>query len=441
MKLRSSVLFAVFVAGPLIVFQDLTVSNHDYIPKVIFILGTTIWILITNREGLPKRKIRPKSKRNNLEVSFLIVLTYVGLQSVRAVLLGHSRIGAMYWPLQFAALFVILGIQNRQSLSATIVQANRSNISIYQWFLLVYLSLGRTLIEINGQSFKILNIQVTSKTLLLIPVLIFYPMILNALSVGSTQQKLRSVLILILYIQIAILIADRAVIISVLILIISSVPYLYVHRTKVFGNFLTYVLAVFVAFMVLVQPNKVITETLVMDTSGIITDMPKISSFDGSRGDNVTQIHDLDRFVHLEAAWRTVSEDPFHLVFGFGFREDSFVMRKHLFDLYNTKLSALNINNELGSYQNLTTFGLAAFLVDFGILGVALSLLFGFFLVVRLTKGARPSWSLVNLTTLSLSILYLFKVNFLHYPILYLAISPVGLFVWMAALEQRESNN
>ena len=431
-------LFAVFVVAPLIVVQDLVVSNHDYIPKVVFLIGSAISIYIAIRECRNWRSINQRKKRTYLELSFMVFLAYVSLQSLRVIFFGHSRAGAMYWPVQFVLLLVIVYFQNQKSLILETKQANSQTISIYQWLLLFYLSLGRLLLEIDSQRINILNFEVTSKTMLLIPVLIFYPMILNALLRGTSQQKLRSALILVLYIQIGILITDRAVIMSALILFVCSIPYLYTQRPKVFGNFLTYCLATFVIFMVLVQPNKSLTGTLISDTSGIITDIPKVSSVDPVAGpEKAPKIHDLDRFVHLEAAWRTVSNDPFHLVFGFGFREDSFVMQKELDDLYSKKLPSLNITKELGPNHNLITFGLAAFLVDFGILGVAMSVLLGIFLVIRLIKGIRPSWSIVNISTLALTILYLFKVNFLQYPLLYLAISPTGLFVWMASLQER----
>lgn len=440
MKHWRELFFTVFVIGPLILVQDLVVSDRDYIPKSFFLLGATAYIIISIREGRAERSNRKKSNKSNLELSLFILVAYISLQSIRVIFFGHSRAGALYWPIQFAVVLFIIYFQNRQSLILANKKSNSQKINIYQWFLLVYLSLGRLLLAIDSQRIKLLNFEVTSKTMLLIPVLIFYPMILNALLRGTSQQKLRSSLILILYIQIGILITDRAVIMSTLILLVCSIPYMYTQRPKVFGNFLTYCLAIFVVFMVLVEPHKSITGTLVSDTSGIITDIPKVSSVDGSGGEEAPKIHDLDRFVHLEAAWRTVSNDPFHLVFGFGFREDSFVMQKELEDLYRKRLPGLDITKELGPNHNFITFGLAAFLVDFGILGVAMSVLFGILLVLRLIKGINPSWSLVNITTLSLTFLYLFKVNFLHYPLLYLAISPAGLFVWMSNLQQRSTN-
>jgi hypothetical protein len=439
--------YTVFVIGPLIVIQDLVLSNHDYIPKMVFLTVSAILIFTYIRDSRTGSSIRQTKKGNYLELLFLIFIAYVSLQSMRVIFFGHSRAGALYWPVQFMIILAIAYFQNQKSLISETKQANSQTISIYQWLLLFYLSLGRLLLEIDSQRIKLLNFEVTSKTMLLIPVLIFYPMILNALLRGTSQQKLRSSLILILYIQIGILITDRAVIMSTLILLVCSIPYIYTQRPKVFGTFFTYCFAIFVVFMVLVQPNKSITGTLISDTSGIITDIPKVSSVNGSGGEGVngsggeeaSKIHDLDRFVHLEAAWRTVSNDPFHLVFGFGFREDSFVMQKELEDLYRKKLPGLDITKELGPNSNFITFGLAAFLVDFGILGVAMSVLFGFFLVLRLIKGIKPSWSLVIISTLALTILYLFKVNFLHYPLLYFAVSPAGLFVWMASLQDRST--
>lgn len=87
-------------------------------------------------------------------------------------------------------------------------------------------------------------------------------------------------------------------------------------------------------------------------------------------GSNVAEIVDLDRKLHMKSALDAVMTDIFHFIFGYGYKESSSVLSSPLFRYYKEYMPHLDFVDELGSYTNVSTFGMSGFLTDFGFAGL-----------------------------------------------------------------------
>jgi hypothetical protein len=124
-----------------------------------------------------------------------------------------------------------------------------------------------------------------------------------------------------------------------------------------------------------------------------------------------TEVVDQDRFLHLVTSWRVSLQDLPTFLFGYGFRESSFVLSEPLRELYESELPHLDFSQELGSVTNISTFGLGSIIVDFGLVGALLISLLLLRQVLDLPWMRDFGWSTLRLMSILsfLGILYVFN--------------------------------
>jgi hypothetical protein len=128
----------------------------------------------------------------------------------------------------------------------------------------------------------------------------------------------------------------------------------------------------------------------------------------------VIEIVDLDRMLHLKVAVEVITQSCNEFLLGFGFRESSFVLAKPLLDVYRIQLRHLNFENELGSFTNVSTFGISALLVDFGFIGIGLMTILVLVQIKKLPWKLDLGWSILRTTSLFSLFSFLYATNFTH---------------------------
>ena len=98
-------------------------------------------------------------------------------------------------------------------------------------------------------------------------------------------------------------------------------------------------------------------------------------------------------------------------MFGYGFRESSFVLADPLRKVYELELAHLDFSQELESMTNISTFGLGAIILDFGLVGAVLMLLLLLRQILKLPWSRDFGWSILRLISILslLSMLYVFN--------------------------------
>jgi predicted O-methyltransferase YrrM len=142
---------------------------------------------------------------------------------------------------------------------------------------------------------------------------------------------------------------------------------------------------------------------------------------------------DQDRVLHVMAGWDTIRGDPFHFLFGYGYRVGGFAVVPHLthyFERYYADSRELDLLLNAGGAE---TEGLTTLLVDTGVVG-----LFGFLSVAAVTivRCWAISGAAGRIAALGggLVVGWLPVYNLLEVAAFWLAIMPGGLLIQLAKL-------
>lgn len=414
----------VCLVAPLSIFQDTTITKYDLVPKIVLMLGT-LWLLWMRKKSGTTSLISG-SKDTRHDVLFNLFLIYCFLESLRAALDTSTKLGANWWPIQFVMIGIACNSKMSSSPSNWPIELEQIRRTL-QHALFAYLVIGNLLAIVPGNGFSVLGIEFTSQTFLLIPTVVLFPLLAISIAQDSGRNLIQSTMSYLLTLSLILQLADRAALAAVVILTVASLPFVVRRRVRSLRHLLGMCILIMVAFVGVLQTKHQEIGRLINDTVRI----GQVRHLDTG----VSEVRDLDRFVHLEAAVLTVSKSVPSVLFGFGFRQSGKAMTPELERLYRSDLPHLDVQSELGKPGDYKTFGLSALIVDFGLIGILLFLTLCGVIVKRLVENQVIEWSVVVLMTLAMSIAMLYKVNYLHYPLMYLALAPNGLFIFLNRLE------
>ena len=139
-------------------------------------------------------------------------------------------------------------------------------------------------------------------------------------------------------------------------------------------------------------------------------------------------LRDFDRVAHYIAAYEVLTSSNIYVFFGSGFLNAGTVMQEAYFNVYHQfGVTPANLKANTAGATQVSTFGLSAFLVENGLVGLAL-LIYHFFNLMRAaikTKLIMPSLYLVIIYPLLFLLLFSIYLNDNMY--FYLLLSPATI--------------
>ena len=128
------------------------------------------------------------------------------------------------------------------------------------------------------------------------------------------------------------------------------------------------------------------------------------------------QAHDFDRILHIWAMLEVMSTSTWNSIFGFGFNSQSFLFVGILDNLYATHVPQYDFIKEIGSADNIQTFGIQSFVISFGLAGVLFVILRILSIVhsIIMSNGAvKRAFTVLLSLSIILALLRLFGNSFL----------------------------
>ena len=407
-----SVAFASSLFLVLLSANDLIISPYGIVPKLSLTV-TLLLALLLSRNHFGLGCIHKMFRVNAVGKNFITIsIVYFLLQLVRPVFWSEQpSISKMYWAIQFIELLLLFGIL-QHSLTCEMQKSSQNfyqSINLVRSFFiaLLFYSVILMILSITNYAFRVGLFEFSSRASNWIVLYIMIPTISLAILKGKTLSFTCAFVIIVASVVTIFKINSRsglvsfAVFISILLLLLffSSQSFnLRIYRISPF----------FLGGVLLVSYQFNTVKQLIFDTL-VTGQVRKLDT-------GFTETVDQDRLLHLQTSFDVITRDFFHSIFGYGFRESSYVMAQPLYEAYLEYLPHLDFESELGSRTNVSTFGFSALIVDFGLVGL---LLFGA-LIVRQVFGLpwriELFWSTMRLVSILLFLLLLYTANLLASP-------------------------
>ena len=378
----------IFVGVTIVFFSDFNIFTIKFETDIV--LAFICLLLISS-----KKKIK-NLKYNNLDILFLILMSYFVFQAFRGLHYGETFF-SFRWILFFIFIIIInnffknINFDNIEVLFTSILKG-------YLLILILYI------ITFFLKKLYFPDLQIGRGFL-------FFPLtFISFLSYIFKKYKFHKIswLILCLSIISVLLSSSRGALLPVfvagfLIFLKSS------YKIK-FTSLL------FLSMIFFININEF--SQLFSDTFTFITEL-----FTSSE---IIETRDLDRHIHLIASLESIMIDSKHFLFGYGFRSEGVILAESVFYYYKTYLPNLNFYTELNNPNNIDSFGIPALIVNYGIFGlILLSTYMTFFCRYLFTK-TNLEFKIIITLILSLSFMRLFGNNFLSDYFLYALIMPNG---------------
>ena len=316
------------------------------------------------------------------------------------------RLGTLYWPLQTLMFFTAMYLwKHSLRCDQGLVKSKNSFCSIAISNLVVLaLTLYLVLYEVIylvGDLNTPLNISFTSTASQLLPYLLLFPY----LWIHLRDEKFLIVgyVPIVLAFLLSVQTESRSNMLLVTVSTATGVFCILVYRKKSWIEKTKILSPLFIASIVAIFFGFSRVKSLVNDLilTGTVRHLDT----------GYTEVVDQDRFLHLETSWRVSLQDFPTFLFGYGFRESSFVLADPLRKVYELELAHLDFSQELESMTNISTFGLGAIILDFGLVGAILMLLLLLRQILKLPWSRDFGWSILRLISILslLSMLYVFN--------------------------------
>ena len=339
---------------------------------------------------------------------FTLVAIYFLITMLRPIFFSVSsfRVGTLYWPIQTLMFFFALNLW-RHSLVCD-RNSVKTKISFYAIPIskLVVLSLTAYLvfyefIYLFGDIDTPLYVLFTSTTSQLLPYFVLFPYLW--MNLRNEKFPILTYIPIALAFLLSIQAGSRSNLLLVTVSTATGILCILFYREKSWVEKTKTLAPLFVASMVAVYFGFARIKSLITDL--ILTG--SVRHLDTG----YTEVVDQDRFLHLVTSWRVSLQDLPTFLFGYGFRESSFVLSDPLRKVYKSELPHLDFSQELGSITNISTFGLGSIIVDFGLVGALLISLLLLRQVMDLPWMRDFGWSILRLISILslLGMLYVFN--------------------------------
>lgn len=392
----------------LLVSIELTISPFQFFSKLVSIF-LFLYIILKYRAHLTTLCfsshiliLKTKGKILTL-VAFFILITML-----RPIFSSVSsfRIGTLYWAVQALMFFVALNLwkhsldcdQNLVKTKSSLYSITTSKLAVLA--LTAYL-VCYEFIYLVGDLDTPLYISFTSTTSQLLPYFLLFPYLW--INLRNEKFPILTYIPIVLAFLLSVQSGSRSNLLLVTVSTVAGIICILLYRNKSW-----------------VEKIKILSPLIVGSLFAIYFGFARIKSLindlilTGSvrhLDTGYTEVVDQDRFLHLVTSWRVSLQDLPTFLFGYGFRESSFVLADPLKKVYESELPHFDFLQELGSMTNISTFGLGSIIVDFGLVGVLLFLLLLLRQVLNLPWRLDFGWSILRLTSIlsCLGMLYIFN--------------------------------
>lgn len=166
--------------------------------------------------------------------------------------------------------------------------------------------------------------------------------------------------------------------------------------------------------------------------SVFVGDLLKIWYTVATPSEVANQPNDLDRYVEIGAAFRAINASPGHWLFGYGYRMSGTVIAPFLAEVAG-ELSPIYYGRVMAKdWNNMPVEGLAALVLDSGMIGLVLIVWIYYLLARRIWLGGSPM-RLVLIGSLLLGFTWLFVIDIRDIALYFLILVPGG---WLTTLAE-----
>lgn len=394
----------------------------------LILLIVAFGLIITN--GI--RLTRPSPEKAGQLSRFLHAFTYGALmlylilQSVRGAFVHWRGMSAFHWAiffvlLSYLAAYPLSSVPRSQSAAVRGRRLLTRSLCIY---VALFLFLSQVAVHVQGGVWGEFTLGATA---LLFPVTVFLPILFLSIKEGTGSEKTVGVVALLLSAVAIMISSSRATLIPFAVVSMLGMFFLGVRK----GVSVLFVLGTFA--LIVGSSLSTLESTRVV---AIIDDSIRVG-YELLFVRELEEIRGLDRLLHLQVAWTLITENLSHFFFGFGFRAEGQYMAPELAALYFRLLPHLDFERELGDGQDVVTFGISSLIAGTGLTGAVLLSLCVLLALREVSRYSRGSWRLMLLASLAFVFARLYGNNFLTYPLLYFAVMPNGLFVYLARLHSQ----
>jgi len=351
---------------------------------------------------------------------FLLMIAYMIFQSMRGVIELES-LRKMRWVVFYVMLGLLpIVLHTRKfpipSRRQTVLTITLSTLV----YLIVYIIHGLMAEFFGGISrFDLQLVWWGTTAYSLLPIVVVMPAIIICLRDTSKRYRRAGWSTLFVSIAAAFYYDSRVALLSILGFIVVALPILGIRRSIRILLLFSVVLFVFLSFL---WPSY---RDLAFFTEDLFTSGGALWQQPGKLG----SMRDIDRYVQMQAAFRSIAANWKTLLFGYGFRTHGWVISPHLralYEEYGRPDLAARVSDDAG------TEGFTALVVDTGLTGLLL-LVVNFVLVAwQILRKKHSKYRYVILLSAVMLFLWLFVINMLDIILFYLAIMPSGLLLLLS---------
>jgi hypothetical protein len=414
----------ILIVNFFLICQYLSKSPHEFVEKFSLFLVSGMFLVALRKHINLKCLQDIKTYLRKSALIYILIVIFFLAQMVRPLFwsLNSRSITILYWPLQLIILSIlsillIHGQIHHKHLSSFWSESksnliNNLKILNFAYFLFLVIVFILMIFEV---SLKFYSIEIgTNYFEYNLEFFILAPLFWAMIAKKAWKEYFLNYLIIFLLLAIALDTNSRLLFAGIILSIFFGM--LFVFRSNSLNSSI-WKISPFIAFGIAVTTFKIsLVKQILIDTLSFGSE--RTLDYSG-----IVEVRDLDRVLHLKAAFTSISENMFSFFFGYGYKEYSFALAKPLSELYSKNLPHLNFINEVGSYDNVSSFGLSSFLTDFGIIGLLLLVGTVAFQIKNLPWSIDLDWCFFRVISILLILSQLLFVNFLDSPLFFIYIA------------------
>lgn len=412
-QLQSLIALSILTAG--VMLDGLSIA--DEILLACWILGA---VAAYPRIQSTAVKSKPVRFERAHKVLFWLFLLYMILQACRGVVeFGEAR--KLRWVVFYIMiLFSVWLVSKRAPLTRSQIYSTilRSSFVYFS----IYIAAG-----LYSESFRGISRWMAQQTewgstaYSVFPCLLAIPVAFSALTSKSGQFRYLAWLTLLSIMIAAFYYDSRSV--QFVILIFFSITALFAGIRFILKTAVAYS-AILAFFLILVWPQN-------RDISFFFDDLFHSGSAVFS-GEGARSGRDMDRWIHMQVAFTSISDKWDTLLFGTGFRTSGTVISLNLYNLYQEHLPG----EAAGVTADASTEGFTAFVVENGLIGLSLLILNMLLVIGQITIRTTKKIRCDLIAIIALAFCWMFLINMLDILLFYFLIMPGGPVLMLAAGEE-----
>ena len=424
---------AIFSVGSLIT-AGLMPLGYSLIDEVLLILAVEILSRTSRTNTLIEvSKGRDRSLFKLHQIFFYILLVYFFFQSIRGAFIFEGsdlldNIRKIRWVFYFLFLFLLSYLLTRRSNIIRDVQGLPASLAkAGVWYAGLYFATGiiyENIFGINRYDFQpghSASFLWGTTAYALFPVVLAFPSSLICIKSTYQKERLLGYSSILLWGGVGIYYDSRVTSLVIAGFVLLGLAQLVLKKRIVPLMILAVVMTVSLLGVV----------PLIDRDSAFVGDMLKIWLTVSNPTEVANQANDLDRYLEVIAAYRTISSSAFTFLFGYGYRMSGAVIAPYLADVAS-EYSPIYFGKVLNKdWNNLAVEGMAAFLIDTGTVGAILLLLVSIVVVRRIWLTNHPD-KLVLVGSVAFCTAWLFVIDVRDIVLYFLLVMPSGILCALA---------